>query len=742
MLSPADRDICDRDPDLPGLAALLEAPALEHLAGIGPLTPVYLRYKPQTSCAAGFFTASGGALAAHAYTAARYAEVRAREEWLGDRDVIFLDDLRIVFVPARLDRGLKGLRRFFDPERRQKMLRKLAGRRAGGTDAVPYLLRYKPGRRLVARLDDDDGHPRAALKATSRESFKQALIGATGAAALGGAPVLGADASRCILVTSWIDGQLLCPATAAEIPDREVTAKAGKALAGFHGAEFLPPTRMSRGSDSAALTEIVAMLGILHPRLGEMAGEIAARLEHALDRMPQKRSLIHGDFSADQVVVRKGRAVILDWDHAAQGDPASDFGSFLARLDAQVIDDICAADTAEDIGDALMAGYADEAQALPEGIAIRHAQALLMLATEGFRERHADWPARTQALLERSAALLDTSSRRVTDPAMPALDRALSVRHAKPALARTLGLSEAEMTVDAPRLLRHKTGRRAMVGYEIGTGSAPYGHLSLLGKLRAKGLDRRTPRLHDTLHRAGLDGRNGVGVPPVFGSVTSFDMWLQARVPGRSLAALLAPDAPSDDLSRAGAALARLHATPVAPDRHWSMADEADVLDRALDRAAEARPEDSDTCKDIARTARQRLAALSPIRPCGIHRDFYFDQVMVDETCIWLLDLDLFTEGDPAIDLGNFLAHLDELGLRRHGEIDALSRHGEAFLEGYGAVHALPDSGRIALLRSVSLARHINISRHFEDRRHTTPSLIKIAHAALVRSGDLERTGP
>ena len=170
-----------------------------------------------------------------------------------------------------------------------------------------------------------------------------------------------------------------------------------------------------------------------------------------------------------------------------------------------------------------------------------------------------------------------------------------------------------------------------MVGYEIGTGSAPGAHLSLLGKLRAKGLDRRTPRLHDTLRRAGLDGRNGVGVPPVFGSVTSFDMWLQGRVPGRSLAALLAPDAPSHDLSRVGAALARLHATPVAPDRHWSMADEADVLDRALDRAAKARPEDSDTCKDIARTARQRLAALSPIRPCGIHRDFYFDQVMVDE---------------------------------------------------------------------------------------------------------------
>src|SRR6056297_726256 len=75
MLSPADRAICERDPDVPGLAVLLDAADLGRKTGLGPLTPTYLRYKPQTSCAAGVFTAAGRPMAAYAYTRERYAEV-------------------------------------------------------------------------------------------------------------------------------------------------------------------------------------------------------------------------------------------------------------------------------------------------------------------------------------------------------------------------------------------------------------------------------------------------------------------------------------------------------------------------------------------------------------------------------------------------------------------------------------------------------------------------------------------
>lgn len=741
MLSPADRAICDRDPDLPGLALVLDATELGRATGLGLLTPAYLCYKPRTSCAGGFFTADGAALAAHAYTPARYDQVRSRAEWREDPDVIFCDAECLAIVPARLDRDLRALRRVFDPERQSRLLRKLVGRSTGEGITGLSLLRYKPGRRLVARVDREDGAC-AALKVTSQASFTQAMIGATGAAALGGAPLLGVDAPRNILVTKWIHGALLCPATAVEIPERKMIARAGATLARFHQAGFRPPQRMSERRDADALAEIVAALGALDRRLGKTAARTAADLVNELQTLTYERTLIHGDFSADQIVIRKGKAVILDWDHAAQGDPAMDFGSFLARLDAQVIEGTCSRDVATDIGDGLKAGYAEAAHAVPKGIAIRQAQGLLMLATEGFRNRHPQWLERTEALLERTAELLDQSRKRRTDNALPLLDKALEAKSAHMALAGVLGVAPVNITLAPPMLVRHKRGRRAMVAYELESGRLNAGPIHLLGKIRAKGLDRRTPQVHDALRQAGLDGSTGVGVPPVAGTVAAFDMWLQVRIPGTLLAGLLDPDGPLDPFRRTGAALAPLHAAPAAADRGWSMADEADVLDRALTRAAAARPADSDACSAIARAAREQLAALAPVEPCGIHRDFYFDQVMVEADCIWLLDLDLFARGDPAIDLGNFLAHLDEYGLRRHSNANALSRQCSAFLSGYEAILPLPSARRLGLLRTVSLARHIDISRRFADRQQTTDWLIANAFSALARQPQHEGSEP
>ena len=41
-----------------------------------------------------------------------------------------------------------------------------------------------------------------------------------------------------------------------------------------------------------------------------------------------------------------------------------------------------------------------------------------------------------------------------------------------------------------------------------------------------------------------------------------------------------------------------------------------------------------------------------------VHRDFYHDQVIADGDVCRLVDLDLVAVGDPALDIGNFLAHL------------------------------------------------------------------------------------
>lgn len=731
MLSPADRAVVERDRALAGLALLLDAPALASALGLGQLDPAYLRYKPGTSCVAGFLHSERGALAAHAYPRERYAEVRERKEWRDAADVLMLDDACIAVVPARLDRALGTLRRFGDEARRPGFLRRLIGRRGGICDGDYTILRYKPGRRLVARLDVA-GRPRAALKVTAAADFDAALIGATGAAALGGAPLLGADAHRHALVTGWVTGEPLCPVAAGRPPGISAIAQTGAALANLHAAAFRPAARTTRSGEVAALEEVAPALAALDQPLSLRAGQLAREIARRLTESEGSETLIHGDFSADQVVHSGDRPVILDWDHAATGDPARDFGTFLARLDAQRVDGVLAPDDGAAIGDAFTDGYGSAAGRLPEGIALQHARALLMLATEGFRIRHPQWPARTATLLERAEELLSAPRRRAGDPDMPALEAALTPDVVRPALAAALGNEPGEIRINAPKLLRHKRGRRALVRYDI---VGPDGSLrTLLGKLRAKGPDRRAPALHDKLRSAGLDGHDPlrIGVPRAAGSIDALGLWLQEMVPGQPLADLLAPKAERAPFARTGVALAELHRRGPEGSRRWTLDDEFAVLERALSEAAAKLPDAATALQAICGGACARLAALGEGIGCGIHRDFYFDQVIVDRDRIWIVDLDLFAHGDPAIDLGNFLAHLDEFGLRKYGDPAALAAQASAFIDGYAATGVLPDDARLSTQRSVSLARHINLSLRFRERSHTTRDLVELAAAALT----------
>ena len=98
-----------------------------------------------------------------------------------------------------------------------------------------------------------------------------------------------------------------------------------------------------------------------------------------------------------------------------------------------------APDDAEAMGAALADGYGRAAGALPDGIAVQHARGLLMLATEGFRIRHPEWPSRTAALLERAEELLARHKRPRLDPAIPALDDALDEDAVRAGLGTAIG---------------------------------------------------------------------------------------------------------------------------------------------------------------------------------------------------------------------------------------------------------------------------------------------------------------
>lgn len=108
-----------------------------------------------------------------------------------------------------------------------------------------------------------------------------------------------------------------------------------------------------------------------------------------------------------------------------------------------------------------------------------------------------------------------------------------------------------------------------------------------------------------------------------------------------------------------------------------------------------------------------------------IHGDFYADQVLINGENIAIIDLDRAMGGDPAADLGNFLAHLERQALHSnlpdgklshgelsHGELShsklsrsQISRIYEALQSGYQTI--LPESiaARIKLYTAIGLFR-------------------------------------
>jgi Ser/Thr protein kinase RdoA (MazF antagonist) len=85
-----------------------------------------------------------------------------------------------------------------------------------------------------------------------------------------------------------------------------------------------------------------------------------------------------------------------------------------------------------------------------------------------------------------------------------------------------------------------------------------------------------------------------------------------------------------------------------------------------------------------------------------VHRDLYEEQILIDEQ-VGLIDLDDAALGPPELDVGNLLAHLDLFGLRQGQDLAAAAR--TAFLAGYADEGPALDDMLVADLRGLSWAR-------------------------------------
>jgi ABC-type multidrug transport system fused ATPase/permease subunit len=188
-------------------------------------------------------------------------------------------------------------------------------------------------------------------------------------------------------------------------------------------------------------------------------------------------------------------------------------------------------------------------------------------------------------------------------------------------------------------------------------------------------------------------------------------------------------------LRSAGHALASLHRTDVRDLPVRTLADELNDVEHELDVVARVWPEVAASVMDCLDA---RARSTEPVTRVVCHGDFTPSQVLLEGGMPGLVDLDTLCLGDPALDLGRFLAHLQLLSAKVGGEdvaglVDDLAHD---FLRAYGEELGDPpaDEARIQLYQATSLARSaLHSCRQLKQGRFDTAlSLLRDTHAERI----------
>jgi aminoglycoside phosphotransferase (APT) family kinase protein len=265
---------------------------------------------------------------------------------------------------------------------------------------------------------------------------------------------------------------------------------------------------------------------------------------------------------------------------------------------------------------------------------------------------------------------------------LPALGRAADADAIAPVLAQ-LGCG-VPLEID---VLRYRPHQRCVLRYR-GRGA------SVVGKVYRNAEDAE--RVWRLSRSVGDAARPLALVPP--------GLLLIEHVQGRGWLDALAEAPPGVErqlLQTAARAAASVHggAAPAGGEPH-TLASELARLRRRVERMAPAAPE----LAAEAHALLDRLTVAEPARLTLVHGDFKPDQLLLTARGVVVLDFDRVGSGDPAVDVGNFMAQLHREALVAGRE--RLRALAELFLEEYERVaDASGIAARARALRTLALVR-------------------------------------
>jgi hypothetical protein len=250
--------------------------------------------------------------------------------------------------------------------------------------------------------------------------------------------------------------------------------------------------------------------------------------------------------------------------------------------------------------------------------------------------------------------------------------------------------------LEPPDLLAHRLNRRAVLRFARPRGG------NVIAKLYKKGSGKLLEAIQITklLERTAFGDSSPVRIPEIVAHLESWNGYVMSETPGVPLSRL-SGQMRMQGMRLAGSAMGRLHRLPLRLQKNHTISDETKLLRDWVQFSGPFLPINN-------RITAQALNAIESVfneigdGPVSlIHRDFHDGQILCEGNRATLIDFDTACNGDPAQDIGNFLAHLDFAALLG---VATNSDGVEAFFDGYREAFENPDATRVdAHRRATSL---------------------------------------
>jgi hypothetical protein len=417
MLQAADIDVVERDQALPGLRLLLDEAALssrlrESFPTIAPTVarPTYVRYKPATSALFGFVIDAAQPLHFHALATTRDgfeklekdAPPEAARNALGVAQLVW-PDLHMVLRFFPYDRKLPSLALLNQPDRLRQLLEKIDPEQIPGAPPSMSVLAYKPERRYVARVEQDQ-IPRALLKICTTDAYERVVHNARmfrSQGTLRTAKLLGKSDWQHAVGLKFLGGRTFAQMLSDHAsPPQEIVELIADALFTLHRAYPDHPRAVGSQERAESLAAVGDMIAWVLPQVNPLVQSLLKQLVKPV--RAEAQSAIHGDFYAKQILIdsQSDPVGIVDFDEARLGDAWEDVANFIAHLESDTIRQRISSSSAQRVSPLLVDAYAHRAGHRSPQLKFYIATSLFRLAPHPFRRREPDWDRRTRQMLE------------------------------------------------------------------------------------------------------------------------------------------------------------------------------------------------------------------------------------------------------------------------------------------------------------------------------------------------------